>query len=55
MDKFIKKHGTEILKELFDILNNEDDKYRYNECDDEQCDDEACRLNKAFKTYLEHR
>ena len=55
MEEFIEKHGTEILEELFDILNNKDDKYRYDECDDNLCDAEDCRLNKAFKMYLKYR
>jgi len=55
MEEFIEKHGTEILEELFDILNNKDDKYKYDECDDDLCDAEDCRLNKAFKMYLKYR
>ena len=55
MEDFIEKHGTEILEELFEILNNKDNKYRYESCDDDLCDDEGCRLNKAFKMYLKYR
>jgi hypothetical protein len=55
MDEFIEQYGIEIFEELFDILNNKDDEFRYNECDDELCDDEGCRLNKAFKMYLKYR
>ena len=55
MEEFIKIYGIEVLEELFDTLNNKDDKYRYNECDDDLCDDESCRLNKAFKMYLKYR
>ena len=55
MEEFKKRYGTEILEELFDILNNKDDKYRYDECDDGLCDAEDCRLNKAFKMYLKYR
>ena len=55
MNEFIEKYGTEILEELFDILNNKDDKYRYNDCDDDLCDAEDCRLNKAFKMFMKYR
>ena len=55
MEEFIKIYGIKVLEELFDILNNKDNKYRYNECDDDLCDDESCRLNKAFKMYLKYR
>lgn len=55
MNEFIEKHGTEILEELFEILNNKDNKYRYDNCDDDLCDDEGCGLNKAFKMYLKYR
>ena len=54
MDEFIEKYGTEILEEVFEILNNKDDKFRYNQCDDELCDDEGCKLYKAFKYYLKY-
>ena len=39
---------------LLNKPTNKDDKYRYNECDDDLCDDESCRLNKAFKMYLKY-
>ncbi len=55
MNEFVEKHGTEILEELFDILNNKDNKYRYDDCDDYLCDDEGCKLNKAFKMYLKYK
>lgn len=55
INKFIENHGTEILEELFEVLNNKDNKYRYDSCDDDLCDDEGCRLNKAFKMYLKYR
>lgn len=55
MEEFIEKHGTKILEELFEILNNKNDKYKYDECDDNLCDAEDCRLNKAFKMYLKYR
>tara|TARA_R110000796_G_scaffold76166_5_gene170452 strand:+ start:196 stop:363 length:168 start_codon:yes stop_codon:yes gene_type:complete len=55
MKEFINKYGTEILEDLFDILNNKKDKYGFDECDDNLCDDEECRLNKSFKQYLKYR
>tara|TARA_R110000787_G_scaffold284002_1_gene397310 strand:- start:216 stop:383 length:168 start_codon:yes stop_codon:yes gene_type:complete len=55
MNQFLDKYGSEILEELFGVLNNTDNKYRYDDCDDELCDDEECKLNKAFKMFLKYR
>lgn len=55
MEEFIKIYGNEVLEELFDILNNKDNKYNFDQCDDDLCDDESCMLYKSFKIYIKYR